>query len=150
MYVYICIYVCIYIYLYIYVYIFIDIYIYNFQNSYFHRHVLEFLEYTYIHIYIYIYRILHVHIYEDISPSSTCPANDPVPVALPVCCSLVQCVAVWCSVLHCGAVCCNVKLSSNLIFENCHLYRNFGHVAYGVASISRLLKIIGLFCKRPL
>jgi len=25
-----------------------------------------------------------------------------------VCCSVVQCVAVWCSVLQCGAVCCSV------------------------------------------
>ena len=25
-----------------------------------------------------------------------------------VCCSVVQCVAVWCSVVQCGAVCCSV------------------------------------------
>jgi len=53
-----------------------------------------------------------------------------------VCCSVLQCVAVCCSVLQCVAVRCSAN--------------NEGSHYYGVATISRLLKIIGLFCKRAL
>ena len=50
-----------------------------------------------------------------------------------VCCSVLQCVAVCCSVLQCVSVVCHT-----------HVYDTF---IYGVASIRRLLKIIGLFCR---
>ena len=53
-------------------------------------------------------------------------------VTLDSCCSVLQCVAVCCSVLQCVAV--------------YHVWV----VSYGVATISRLLQIIGLFCKRAL
>ena len=52
-----------------------------------------------------------------------------------VCCSVLQCVAVCCSVVQCVAVCCSLLLT---------------HSRYGVATTSRLLKIIGLFCERAL
>jgi len=51
-----------------------------------------------------------------------------------VCCSVLQCIAVYCSVLQCNVVNVSVDLSRD----------------YGMACISRLLKIIGLFCKRAL
>jgi len=78
-----------------------------------------------------------------------------------VCCSVLQCVAVCCSVLQCVAVCCNVlQCVENMLC----LYRAPTRRApstralkvcdqkypYGVASSSRLLKIIALFCKRAL
>ena len=44
-------------------------------------------------------------------------------------CSVLQCIAFCCSVLRCVPVRCSVPHQ------------------YGVASISRLLKIIGLFCR---
>jgi len=50
------------------------------------------------------------------------------------CCRVLQGVAGCCGVLQGVAVCCSA-LASNY---------------YGVAMISRLLKIIGLFCKRAL
>jgi len=56
-----------------------------------------------------------------------------------VCCIVLQCVAVCCSVLQCVAVCCryegHVPVTSHMIYR------------YRVATISRLLKIIGLFCR---
>ena len=50
-----------------------------------------------------------------------------------VCCSVLQCVPVFCSVLQCVAVCCSVLQC----FQVCS--------SYGVAEISRLLKIKCLF-----
>jgi len=46
-----------------------------------------------------------------------------------VCCRVLQFVAVCCSVLQCAAVCCT------------------HHKQYGVATISRIDKMIGLFCR---
>jgi len=61
-----------------------------------------------------------------------------------VCCSVLQCVAVCCSVSQCVAVCCSVLQCIAVI----HIWSLFCILTYGVATISRLLKIIGLFCKR--
>jgi len=87
-----------------------------------------------------------------------------------VCCSLSQYVAVCCSVLQCVAVCgrllrdtCHALLKIHYIYIYMHIYiyiyiytwrtaiciQPFMRV-YGVATITRLLKIIGLFCKRAL
>jgi len=52
---------------------------------------------------------------------------------------VLQCVEVCCSVLQCVAVCCSVTADGPAV-----------SVSYGVASISRLLAIIGLFIKRAL
>jgi len=51
-----------------------------------------------------------------------------------VCCSVLQCVAAYCSVLQRVAACSSVL--------QCVIFCN-----YGVASISRLLKITCLFCR---
>jgi len=74
-----------------------------------------------------------------------------------VCCSVLQCVAVCCSVLQCVAVCCSV-LQRHIVYwvwvttlktkKHSSLIDCF--FVYWVASTSRLLKIIGLFCKRAL
>jgi len=53
-----------------------------------------------------------------------------------VCCSVLQCVAVCCSVLQCVAVRCSVL--------QCVSWMG---TAYGGATLSRLLQIIGLFCR---
>jgi len=80
-----------------------------------------------------------------------------------VCCSVLQCAAVCCSVLQCVAVCCSkshvqhclspesagVETQRQTQRQNVCLYLYFGSW-YGVATISRLLKMIGLFCKRAL
>jgi len=58
-----------------------------------------------------------------------------------LCCSVLQCVAVCCSVLQCVAVCCSV-LQCNDDDEDVEW-----RLSYGVATISRLFEIIGLFCK---
>jgi len=58
-----------------------------------------------------------------------------------VCCSALQCAAVCCSVLQCAAVRCSV-LHCVAVCTCCN--------EYAVATISMLLKIIGLFCKRTL
>jgi len=58
---------------------------------------------------------------------------------------LPLCVAVCCSVLQCVAVCCSVS--------QCVAVAAFGipwALSYGVATISRMLKNIGFFCKRDL
>jgi len=57
------------------------------------------------------------------------------------CCSMLRCVAVCRSVLQCVAVCCDDDSGSRCSASGGE---------YGVATISRLLKIIGLFCKRAL
>ena len=59
-----------------------------------------------------------------------------------VCCSVLQCAAVCCSVLQCAAVCCRVLQCAAV----CCRVSNW----YGVATVSRIDKIIGLFCKRAL
>ena len=51
-----------------------------------------------------------------------------------VCCSMLQYVAVCCSMLQCVAVCCSVLQSVSQCGER-----------YGVATVSRIDKIIGLF-----
>jgi len=72
-----------------------------------------------------------------------------------VCCSVVQCVAVCCSVLQCVAVCCSVL---QYVAVCCSVLQCVavssgvsaaagGHRDYGVATISRLLPIVGLFCR---
>jgi len=79
-----------------------------------------------------------------------------------VCCSVLQCVAVCCSVLQCmlyikmdasllhNMVCCSV-----LQCVAVHVVHQDGRISvaqhgYGVATIGKLLDIIGLFCKRAL
>jgi len=57
---------------------------------------------------------------------------------IPVCIYIVlQCVAGRCSVLQCVAVCYSILIQ----FIAIHAFQ------YGVATISSLLKIVGLFCK---
>ena len=63
-------------------------------------------------------------------------------------CSALQCIAVCCSVLQCVAVCCSV-LPSDLNRKgkgDDGLGRAVNHI-YGVATISRIDKILGLFCE---
>jgi len=74
-----------------------------------------------------------------------------------VCCSVLQCAAVCCSVLQCAAVCCSVPqcVTSQFAEEDLGVKAPYGsrplcvHLPawYGVATISRLLKIICFFCK---
>ena len=63
------------------------------------------------------------------------------------CCSVLQGVAVCCSALQCGAVCCifSLSLKRNTMSSLFSL-----HGISCMASISRLLRITGLFCKRHL
>ena len=90
-----------------------------------------------------------------------------------VCCSVLQCVAVCCCVLQCIAVCCSVlQCESGLARLNTKMNKwevrcwckrksmdgwigicksvTVDEDGYGVATISRLFKNIGLFCKRAL
>ena len=75
--------------------------------------------------------------------------------------SVLQCVAVCCPVLQSVAVCCSEMKWICMIWVTCDLWcvclRVSAYVSlslcayeYGVATMSRLLKIIGLFCKRAL
>jgi len=64
-----------------------------------------------------------------------------------VCCSVLQCVVVCCSVLQCVAVCCSVYCVPPKWYLEVATQRQF---IYAVATISRPLKITGLFCKRAL
>ena len=76
-----------------------------------------------------------------------------------MCCGGLQCVAVRCSVLQCAAVCCSalqcVAAYSVSSLVTCDSYVGTAfllvcgrHVyLYTQCTISRLLKIIGLFCK---
>ena len=69
-------------------------------------------------------------------------------------CSALQCVAVCCSALQSVAVHYETTLEKSVV--QCVVFKipiskNFGtKKLYGVATISRLIKIIGLFCKRAL
>ena len=65
-----------------------------------------------------------------------------------VCCSVMQCAAVCCSVLHSVAVCCSVSVRKSE--EGSFLDAYLQYYIYGVTTISRLPKNIGLFCKRAL
>ena len=88
-----------------------------------------------------------------------------------VCCSVLQCVAVCCSVLQCVRICdvtLHISMTLWITAKSCHvtLWQYMWHACnkaimriydydvtlydYGVATISRLLEIIGLFCKRAL
>jgi len=71
-----------------------------------------------------------------------------------VCCSVLPCAAVLCSVLcsvlQCVAVGCACVLTCVLRLLTLMLRVSAYFVCYGVASISMLLKIISLFCKRDL
>jgi len=73
-----------------------------------------------------------------------------------VCCSVLQCVAVCCSVLQWVAVCCSVLqcvavCGSVLQSLACLKYHLDATIRYsGVATISRLLNMISLLCKRAL
>ena len=89
-----------------------------------------------------------------------------------VCYSMLQCVTVCCSVLHYVAVCCIVlqyvavccSLTSPRIARQCSVcvcvcerekerereIHTRIRGSYRVVSISRLLKIVGLFCQRDL
>ena len=68
-----------------------------------------------------------------------------------VCCSALQFVAVRCSALQCVAVRCSalqcIAVRCSALQCVVASIRNRG---YGVATISRLLKMIGVFCKRTL
>jgi len=55
-----------------------------------------------------------------------------------------------CSVLHCAAVCCSVLQCVALRHTCRSVLAQCVTLCYGVATISTLLKIIGLFCKRAL
>jgi len=73
-----------------------------------------------------------------------------------------MCGVVWCSVLQCAAVCVAVCCDSSSQSRDAaalevlckrseeECVEEMGETWYGVATISRLLKIIGLFCKRAL
>ena len=56
-----------------------------------------------------------------------------------LCCSVMQCVAVCCSLLQCVAVPYSVVACADTRLPSVD--------KYGVATISRLLRIIGLFCR---
>jgi len=60
---------------------------------------------------------------------------------------VVQCAAVCCSVLQCVAVCCSVVAIVCLSNTRIHYFSVAVYLQYGVATISRLLKILGLFCR---
>jgi len=78
-----------------------------------------------------------------------------------VCCSVLQCVTVCCSGLQCAAMCCSVHTRTHTHTHTpIHTYTKTCSRAiccvrgslcevlrYGVATISRHLKIIGLFCR---
>ena len=64
------------------------------------------------------------------------------------CCSVLQCVAVHCIVRQCVAVCCSVL---QCVAVCCVELQCTSRIkAYGMASVSRIDKIIGLFSKRAL
>ena len=69
-----------------------------------------------------------------------------------VCCSVSQGVAGCCRVLQCVAVCCSALqcVAVRYICNSGCMYAYFKRMNYGVATISRLLKITGRFCKRAL
>ena len=69
------------------------------------------------------------------------------------CTCLLQCVAVCCSVLQCVALCIHLLTHSCVyVWCTCAVYHQFTRERdiYGVATISRLLKMIGHFCKTAL
>ena len=71
-----------------------------------------------------------------------------------VCCSVLQCIAVGCSVLQCVAVCCSV-LQCVAVCCRTHMRtwklsfhkRGLHSTQNRVATNSKLLKIMGLFCR---
>jgi len=64
-----------------------------------------------------------------------------------VCCSVLQCDAVCCSVLQCAADCCSVLQCVLILFFI--LVSSMIEIVHGVATISRLLKLIVFFAKEP-
>jgi len=77
-----------------------------------------------------------------------CSVLQHVSARCSVCCSVLQQVAVCCSVLQCVAACCSVL---QRVAACCSvLFVLLTGNDYGVALVSRIDKIIGLFCKRAL
>jgi len=118
----VCVCVCtlVYIYIYIHLYIYIYIHIYIHICMYTYMHVYIFIhEYIYICIYIYIYICVCIHIYANIHTYIYRALSTNEPTVTPV--------AGW--ILHCG------NSSPNLQAQILQA------LSYGVATISRLLKI---------
>ena len=67
-----------------------------------------------------------------------------------VSCSVLQYASVRCSMMQCVAVPQFLSISHTHTYKHTHKYTNKHIYSYGVAATSRLLKIIGLFCKRDL
>ena len=142
MYVYIYIYEYIYMCPYIYIYIYIYTYLCTIRGSgrtWQRRlrqkiHNYKALYTKYISVYI------HIHIYIYIpSGEEGSGGRDKV--------DILQCVAVCCSVLQCVAVCCSAL---HQVAETTRQGRHSTKIVYtihGVATISMLLKTIGLFCR---
>ena len=88
-----------------------------------------------VYIFISIYICMNVYIFIYIPQRAACTGW-----SRPIEWLMIQCVAVCCSVLQCVAVVKEHKISdlSGLVSQISH---------YGVATISRLLKIIGLLCR---
>ena len=95
--------------------------------------------YLYIHVRIYVYVYTHVMNTFDVQEASL---RDPRMMHT---CQTVH--VIYCSTKHsgmCVCVCVGVRLCASVCAYT-HIY--IGKTWYGVATISRLLKIIGLFCK---
>ena len=92
------------------------------------------------------------------SHGHTCCVHQTLLQCVAVCCSVLQCVAVCCSVLQCVATCVSIKLC--LMWKTASrpkASRSLAHTLprvnsdmYGVATISRLLKDLRLFCKKAI
>jgi len=61
-------------------------------------------------------------------------------LSLPLCCSVLQCVAVRCSVLQCGAVCCSVCISLSL-HRSLSLPRSLSHCVTGWCSVVQCVAV---------
>jgi len=117
MHIYLCIYMYTYLFMHIYIYMYICIYIYLCMYVYTHRYICIYMYiyiyiytyvyiYTYLYIYIYIYVYVHTYMYTNknlkFRQQRAVPSTDSSLYKLkrselfvPVCCSVLQCVAVY-------------------------------------------------------
>ena len=117
-------YICIYIYIYMYIYVRTYTYIYIYLHIYIHIFI-----YKYKYIYIYIYICIHIYVY------IYCPCYTAHSLPSPSCISLIF--------YFLGTL-----LSMESVCTALHAPQyNSANIRYGVATIRRLLKMIGLACR---
>jgi len=130
-----------------YIYKYIHIYVYTYTYMYIQMHIYRYIH-TYICIYIYIYMHMYTYICKirslhQIFSKESSPPKWQFKIAIKR--TVYVCASLYIRTYIRTYMCFEFACISCMYWMHVYHYRD-----YGVATISRLLKIIGLFCKRDL